>query len=60
MMQNETYFCEYFQFHIMNDKEGLHIGCSSNPDKYYVYPPTNKDELRGLAEFILKYLEDSK
>ena len=58
-MKNETYSCEYFKFHIMNGKEGLHIGYSSNPDKYYVYPPTNNDELKGLADFIYQYLQSN-
>lgn len=60
MMKNETYFAEYFQFHIMNSKEGLQIGCSSNPEKSYVYPPVNKDDLKGLADFIYNYLENKE
>lgn len=57
MKTNETYLAEYFIFRIFNDENGESVGLASNSDKFYVYPPTNKDELKGLAEFILRYLD---
>lgn len=43
-----------FIFHLFDDKDGVRIALSSD----YVYPPTNKDELKELADFIYKYLEN--
>lgn len=49
-----TYTGENFVFHLFkNDGEYL-IGMGSE----YVYPYASKEDLKGLADFILKYLEN--
>lgn len=44
-----------FIFHIFEDNGEITIGLASN----YVYPPTNKNELKNLIEFIGKHLDDN-
>lgn len=50
----ETYRGKNFIFHLF-DKDGkTTIGLASDN----VYPAIDKNELKGLVEFILKYLEN--
>jgi hypothetical protein len=48
----QSYYGRDFTFHLFHEKDTTNIGLASS----YVYPPVNKQELKELAEFILKYL----
>ena len=54
---NETYQSykgDTFIFHLFDEKDTIRIGLSSS----LVYPSVNRDELKGLADLIYKYLEN--
>lgn len=55
LSDKNTFKGENFVFHLFNDHGQLIMGLSSD----YVYPYVEKDELKKLAEFILKYLEQN-
>lgn len=57
-LMNETYQSykgDTFIFHLFDEKDTIRIGLSSS----LVYPSVNRDELKGLADFILQYLENN-
>jgi hypothetical protein len=51
----QSYKGDTFIFHLFDEKDTIRIGLSSK----LVYPTVDKDELRGLADFINKYLENN-
>ncbi len=55
MKNKNTYNGENFVFHLFNNDGEYLIGMGSE----YVYPYASKEDLKGLAEFILKYLENN-
>lgn len=55
MKTKNTFTGEHFIFHLFNDHGQLIMGLSSD----YVYPYASKEDLKGLAEFILQYLEQN-
>jgi hypothetical protein len=52
----QSYYGKDFTFHLFHEKDAINIGLASS----YVYPPVNRQELKDLAEFILKYLENNQ
>ena len=55
---NETYQSykgDTFIFHLFDEKDTIRISLSSS----LVYPSVNRDELKGLADLIYKYLENN-
>lgn len=43
-----------FIFHLFDEQDTIRIGLTSR----LVYPSVNREDLKGLADFILKYLEN--
>lgn len=55
-MENlQSYNGKNFIVHLFNEDDASKIGFSSS----YVYPTVDKNELKELADFILKYLENN-
>lgn len=54
METKKTYSGQHFFLHLFEEDGKISMDLASE----YVYPPINKNELKDLAEFITKYLEN--
>jgi len=55
MQYKKTYSGQYFFFHLFEEDGKISIGLASD----YVYPPTSKQELKNLIQFISENLDDN-
>lgn len=50
---------KYFSFEILTQKDCIDIGLTSRNQFDMQYQSVDKDELKGLADFIYNYLENN-
>lgn len=53
-----SFFAEYFNFYL-HQYAPNHSTITLGPTSNYVSPPVSNSELKGLADFIYKYLENN-
>jgi len=62
LSNKSTFRADSFNLHLFHkgmmftDNYGLMLGCTKN----YAHPPISREELKGLADFIYKYLEHNQ